>query len=190
MSKIDSWMCAGTYMNSGIAPHKREYIAHDANAERKPLRLPSAKVCKGVKHILRICVFAEKRQREDDTKEAENMDDERQALELGEESRKGHIDYGDEGQDSPQDQGAVPRLGALSVLGMGQADDALDLGAGQQPRRSEGSLPSYQGQPPGDVSKGLLVCGRCQHTNPMVLAARRWCHGSHLGQGGHEGQLT
>lgn len=155
---------------------KRKHTAHDAHEAGQGLGGPVAAVVERGKDIPRVPVVAKGPQRDDDGKEADDVDDEQHALELGEVSAQHRVAQHGEHDDRPQHQGALVRL--RRVAGVVEGDQALDHGAAEVSDRGAGALPASYRQPAGDVAEELGAAARREHGHPVVLAAR----------GGRDGQ--
>ncbi|KAK8140836.1 hypothetical protein G3M48_001669 [Beauveria asiatica] len=176
---------------------KRDYTGHtgkgkdepqEADKEGKPLRGPAALVAKRGKDGRRIALRAKGQERDEDAKEADNVQDENHALNLGQQRADDGVDEDGDEHHGPDNQRALPRLPV--VLGPGEADEALQHAAGQVRARRRRALPPGHRQPARDVAEKLGAAPRRHHRHPVVLAARRRRHRDQLAQRREDGQVA
>lgn len=133
-------------------------------------------------------MVSEQSQRQQDPQEPEQVHDEHEALKLGEQGPDGAVDGVAKQDDGPEEQGPVPVLHHAGVFRVREQDQALDHGAGQVAARRHQGLPARQGEPAGEVAEELARARRREHRDPVVLPARRRCHGDQLGERGEYGE--
>ncbi|KAG8406833.1 hypothetical protein J3459_018631 [Metarhizium acridum] len=129
-------------------------------------------------------------ERDENSEEAQDVQDQNQALELGQ--RRGHdgVDEDGEQDDGPVEQGAVPRLRCVVVVCGRHGDHTPEHVACQEAARSHRALPSADSEPPCQVAKELGARARRQHGRPVVLAAGRGRHGDQLRERREDGDVA
>lgn len=93
----------GAYVNGGIGAHKRKHAADDADEERQTLRLPMAAVDKGREDKLGRVMITHVDEWDQHCEEAQQVDDEDDALELGQQAADSNVDHDAERDDGPDD---------------------------------------------------------------------------------------
>lgn len=125
---------------------------------------------------------------DEDAKEADNVQYQDHALNLGQQGADDGVDQDGDEDDGPDNQGALPGLAV--VLRHGEADEPLQHAAGQVGAGRGGALPAGDREPAGDVAEELGAGARRHHGHPVVLAAGRGRHGDELAEGREDGQVA
>lgn len=107
-----------------IRTNKRKNATHNPNAERKALTLPSTKVKKGSKDLLRVTFRTQCQQRNENRKESNNVQNEEGALEFRQQSPSCNVNGDTKHHHCPVEQSAVPIL--RLVAWSGERDKSLD----------------------------------------------------------------
>ncbi|PMB72553.1 hypothetical protein BM221_002659 [Beauveria bassiana] len=105
--------------------------SQETDKEGKTLRGPPTLVAKRGKDGRRIALRAKRQEGNEHAKEADNVQHENHALNLGQQRADDGVDEDGDEHHGPDNQRALPRLPV--VLGPGEADEALHHAAGQEP---------------------------------------------------------
>ena len=147
-----------------------------------------AEVHKGCKYGLGIGAGPQGNHGDENGEEAQHMDDEDEALELGQQAAEDGVDEDGEEQDSPHEE---QRLIGLRVVGRAHhKDQALYQAGGQVADGGQRPEPAARRQPARDVAQELGAGPRREHGDPVVLPPRRGGHGGQLGERGEDADVA
>lgn len=142
--------------------NERKNTTHNTNAERQALRLPFTHIKKSGEELLRVALGSKYQQRYQDGKEAQDVQHQKRAFELGKQPSSGDIDEDAEADDGPVYQCDVPVLRDVCVRSA-QHYKTLDKATSEKGPGSKGSQPTAQRQPTRDVAKQFLRTSGCEH---------------------------
>lgn len=92
---------SGTHVDGPISTYEGEHGTHESDAERQPLRVPTPHVDEGGEDLLSVTLRAEDKKRDQNSKEAKDMQDQQRSFELGKKPPSSYIDEHTKQNDSP-----------------------------------------------------------------------------------------
>lgn len=120
------------HVEGGVGADKGKDVANHADHEGQALRRPVTRVQEAGEDGVRISMGRQDDERDENSEEAQDVQDQNQTLELGQ--RRGHdgVDEDGEQYDGPVEQGAVPRLRRVVIVCGRHGDHALEHVACQE----------------------------------------------------------
>lgn len=135
-------------MHSSIATSKGENATRHSNKPRQPLSGKSTTVDKLEKHLVRGLVVGHIGHRNENGKEAQQMNHQDDRLKPGEQLASYHVDSQRQQDCRPHEKGSMPGLRLVQFVT--ETDSALDLSPCKKRGRGKRSLPSNDGNPSYD----------------------------------------
>lgn len=176
-------------MEGGVNANESENVADHADHEGETLRGKVASVLEGREDILGVTMGSEDDHGNKNREEAENVQNEDEALKLGERRADDGIDEDGKENDGPEEQSSLPRLRLVAGTNS-HRDETLNHGSCEETRRGHRALPASDGQPTRDIAEELGARPRRQHSHPVILAAGRRCHGEQFGKSSEDAEVA
>lgn len=139
-------------MNRTVSTNEGEHAAHDSDAEREALRVPTAHVDKRGEDFTSIAFGTKNEKRNEDGEESKDVKDQQSSFEFRKKPSSSDIDEDAEQDNGPVEQRDVPVLRDVRVR-LAEDEQTLDQTTSQEAAGAQRSKPAAECQPSGNVTQ-------------------------------------